>query len=282
MQTFLVEGGFAYYLQACFKETGIEQNWPAITVHGHNPEGSESDESFQSNGVDQLDDELFNQIEDGERRDQVTEQDTVGISTLTQSTKPKSPGRTVERIITQENEPQPPPQFQMGGYPLPPQVAYGAGVPLVVNPSIYVPPIQGQMGQRELEMLINNVASQLKAQQAASLEAALRILDPASAFGRVLEHRDKERDGEMMDFMYNSVWLCVEHAVEEALHRFVESDGRYPSEPQEKSTVTGITSTETQSAEEGSESNPTKDPTKLPIPHQNPKTANNDDSIPPQ
>jgi hypothetical protein len=62
----------------------------------------------------------------------------------------------------------------------------------------------------------------------------------------------------------------------------VESDGKYPSESQERTTVTGNTSTETHSVEGGSESNPTKDPTKLPIPHQNPETANNDDSIPPQ
>jgi hypothetical protein len=136
-----------------------------------------------------------------------------------------------------------------------------------VTPSIYVPPIQGRMEQRELDLLINTIASQLKAQQASSLEAALRILGPAGAlFGRVLDMRDRERDGEYMDFVYNSLWMQVTTAVDDALHRFVNSGGEEPKGSANESIRTGTTLAETRSNEGGEDPNPTKQPSKLPPP----------------
>jgi hypothetical protein len=156
----------------CVSKTGIESNWPSIRVHGHNLDGSESDESVQSHGVDQVDAETVDQFEN---REGDGEQNTIGISTLTSTSKPKSPGRTIERVDRVQN------QEEHAFQPFPP-MGY---LPVVeqaypqtqsVTPSIYVPPIQGRMEQRELDLLINTIAIQLKAQQASSLEAALRIL----------------------------------------------------------------------------------------------------------
>jgi hypothetical protein len=151
-----------------------------------------------------------------------------------------------------------------------------------VTPSIYVPPIQGRMEQRELDLLINTIASQLKAQQASSLEAALRILDPAGAFGRVLNMRDNERDGEYMDFVHNSLWMQVTTAVDDALHRFVNSGGEDPKGSANESIVTGTTHAETHSNEGGEDPNPIKKPSKSPPPSLNPNTATNDGSNPTQ
>jgi hypothetical protein len=67
-----------------------------IRVHGHNPDGSESDESVQSYGVDPVDEV---DVDQGERGNGETgEHNTIGVSTLTSSSKQKSPGRPVERV----------------------------------------------------------------------------------------------------------------------------------------------------------------------------------------
>jgi hypothetical protein len=179
MNTFLLGGGFGYYLQLCFKDKGIESNWRSIRVHGHNPDGSKLDESVQSHGVDQVDEAIVDQFEN---REGDGEQNTIGIGTLTSTSKQKSPGRTIKRVDRVQN------QEEHAFQPFPPMghlpVVEQAYPPTqTVTPSIYVPPIQGRMEQRELDLLINTIASQLKAQQASSLEAALRILDPAGAFG---------------------------------------------------------------------------------------------------
>jgi hypothetical protein len=94
--------------------------------------------------------------------------------------------------------------------------------------------------------------------------------------------RDKERDGEYMDFVYNSLWMQVTTAVDDALHRFVNSGGEDPKGNTNESIGTGTTHAETRSNEGGEDPNPTKQPTKLPPPSLNPNTATNDGSKPPQ
>jgi hypothetical protein len=96
MNSFLAEGGLGYYLRLCFEDKGIDSNWPVIRVHGYNPDGSESDESVQSYGVDPVDEA---DVYHGERGDGETgEQHTLGVSTLTSSSKQKSSGRSIERV----------------------------------------------------------------------------------------------------------------------------------------------------------------------------------------
>jgi hypothetical protein len=85
MNSFLAEGGLGYYLRLCFEDKGIDNNWPVIRVHGHNPDGSESDESVQSYGVDLVDEA---DVYQGGRGDgEIGEQHTLGVSTLTSSSK---------------------------------------------------------------------------------------------------------------------------------------------------------------------------------------------------
>jgi hypothetical protein len=85
-----------------------------------------------------------------------------------------------------------------------------------------------------------------------------------------------------MDFVYNSIWIQVASAVDDALHQFVESGSEDLKTNTFGSIATGTTSAETHSQEEGDDSNPSKKPAKLPPPLLNPETANNEESIPPQ
>jgi hypothetical protein len=106
------------------------------------------------------------------------------------------------------------------------------------------------------------------------------IPSPNPAFGRVLDMRDRERDGEYMDFVYNSLWMQVTTAVDDALHRFVNSGGEEPKGSANESIATRTTLAETHSNEGGEDPIPTKKPSKLPPPSLNPNTATNDESNP--